>query len=656
MKIDTTTLLVRASGKKQNLFVEKDWRECKSSTELEIQDSNGVTLKTWKIQDAWRAELDILDIDLCEEYTLNLRIIGKSFEIKSFGPYYKELDDKQTLDIRDNFNHKKPSNIKFNTNGTNLVVSWNSTKICGKTLAIFIEDKKIPKKILSGPDLLAGQTEIEIGPCKGVNKEDLVAEIFLSSAPDLPLNENIMFEEVFGDVDLITGPNKASFDPIQANEYTVYKKDVSKNSSCLRKTDYLLTITNSKGEVVATDGFFPVDLAETSQTLEPCQTFNIQVLAKYILVNDQEGDLVIYDDTVTSDIRGGLYVGKSPYIDMEDNHIKMVGLQCNFSYYLVFQPSAGYDDIKVDHNQIKNGNLPLDQVSDLKACTAYDIKLVDEKRIAPNTTYSLQNTRLLKTPKIDVRVRETNGMYDFIHSLDEGDHYSNCEEIVFKVECINLEENNGTLDIDPRDSSQSESTICTSACVMNVNTTEPEDYQCRIKVVLEDLSEESPWSSWQAVKKSRVPRQGHSYDGSEEDGDVQGENVSPVSLVIGALCLLLIIGAASIFLVKRKQRRRKASAILIEQSRKQRAESAYTVIDKDGSFNKYPGVDDVATCEGDNPTELPKVMVTEPSVDLLDEGEHQTTELDEEYLNPNEDEAMDTTSDPSSDIESKEKK
>ena len=30
-----------------------------------------------------------LDIDLCEEYTLNLRIIGKSFMIKAFGPYYK---------------------------------------------------------------------------------------------------------------------------------------------------------------------------------------------------------------------------------------------------------------------------------------------------------------------------------------------------------------------------------------------------------------------------------------------------------------------------------------------------------------------------------------------------------------------------------------
>ena len=59
-------------------------------------------------------------------------------------------------------------------------------------------------------------------------------------------NVNDISAEVFGDVDLITGPNKASFDPIQANEYTVYKKDVSKNSSCLRKTDYLLTITNSK--------------------------------------------------------------------------------------------------------------------------------------------------------------------------------------------------------------------------------------------------------------------------------------------------------------------------------------------------------------------------------------------------------------------------
>ena len=55
-------------------------------------------------------------------------------------------------------------------------------------------------------------------------------------------------------------------------------------------------------------------------------------------------------------------------------------------------------------------------------------------------------------------VRKRN-IYDlFLHTgpifISTIDHYSNCEEIVFKVECINLEENNGTLDIDPRDSSQ----------------------------------------------------------------------------------------------------------------------------------------------------------------------------------------------------------
>ena len=59
----------------------------------------------------------------------------------------------------------------------------------------------------------------------------------------------------------------------------------------MENEQHISSITDvlTKGEVVATDGFFPVDLAETSQTLEPCQTFNIQVLAKYILVNDQEG-------------------------------------------------------------------------------------------------------------------------------------------------------------------------------------------------------------------------------------------------------------------------------------------------------------------------------------------------------------------------------
>ena len=72
---------------------------------------------------------------------------------------------------------------------------------------------------------------------------------------NIDANVNDISVEVFGGMDLITEPDKASFDPIQANEYTVYKKDVSKNSSCLRKTDYLLTITSSKENVSATTIF-----------------------------------------------------------------------------------------------------------------------------------------------------------------------------------------------------------------------------------------------------------------------------------------------------------------------------------------------------------------------------------------------------------------
>ena len=50
---------------------------------------------------------------------------------------------------------------------------------------------------------------------------------------------------MFGSEDIVTAPELINFDPIQANELTVFKKDKVKDS-CLKEVDYLLEIVDNK--------------------------------------------------------------------------------------------------------------------------------------------------------------------------------------------------------------------------------------------------------------------------------------------------------------------------------------------------------------------------------------------------------------------------
>ena len=54
-----------------------------------------------------------------------------------------------------------------------------------------------------------------------------------------------LFTEVFGSEDIVTAPELINFDPIQANEFTVFKKEKVKDS-CLKEVDYLLENVDNK--------------------------------------------------------------------------------------------------------------------------------------------------------------------------------------------------------------------------------------------------------------------------------------------------------------------------------------------------------------------------------------------------------------------------
>ena len=63
--------------------------------------------------------------------------------------------------------------VNFSVNRTKLEVSWYGQGLCGQALAIFVEDGKTPKKVLTGEDLATGRTEIEVGACRVIKKSDL---------------------------------------------------------------------------------------------------------------------------------------------------------------------------------------------------------------------------------------------------------------------------------------------------------------------------------------------------------------------------------------------------------------------------------------------------------------------------------------------------
>ena len=71
------------------------------------------------------------------------------------------------------FCSKKPTVVNFSVNNTKLEVSWDGKGLCGQALAIFVEDEKTPKKVLTGEDLVSGKTEIEVGACRVIRKDDL---------------------------------------------------------------------------------------------------------------------------------------------------------------------------------------------------------------------------------------------------------------------------------------------------------------------------------------------------------------------------------------------------------------------------------------------------------------------------------------------------
>ena len=286
----------------------------------------------------------------------------------NFGPYDKELNPDQfsTFSFKDK-KEKKTNSVKFSTNKTKIVATWDS--LCGRSMAIFINDGANPAKVLDHEQLKPGRIELEVGSCQVFQTGNIFAEIFLTET--YPGGNNYYEQSNLKHL-LVTKPDIAGFGKIQLNNGTIIQAGHFQGN-CLKSYDFQISLWNKNDRedelpILQKLISLPSDLNAVFENfgyIEPCTEYVIRVGVVYELWTGEQEQLILLTEVLKTNSAAGFKL-VVPRISLEENSLKLEGQPCNFKYSLSLRNKlTGVLDAVPGLDSIVDGALPLKNLSNL---------------------------------------------------------------------------------------------------------------------------------------------------------------------------------------------------------------------------------------------------------------------------------------------------
>ena len=378
--IDPTSLEIGLVDKKGKLFTStSDRRKCGQGTDefsFSLFDQ-GSLIKELAIGELSNSEsLTILDIDQCKDYVFRVFIKYRNgIQLSrngTFGPFFRELTSDQigTLSIKEK-DQKKTDSVTFSAKGTKIIAKWKP--LCGRSMAIFINDGKQPAKVLDKEQLESGETELEVGSCQVFETGNIFAEMFLS---DKYPGGNNFYEQSNLRNTLVTHPVVDSFWKFNITNSTIFQ-DGDLAEDCIKSHYLQISLYNKNG---STEGL-PIlkkqlllpntldNIFENFRYIRACTEYEILISVDYELVtgkSEETKDLILLKKIVKTNSNGGFF-NLQPQIDINEDSLMVTGRPCNFKYSLALKnrDTANFDSRLEPTDISENGVLPLKNLSSL---------------------------------------------------------------------------------------------------------------------------------------------------------------------------------------------------------------------------------------------------------------------------------------------------
>ena len=377
---DPTSLEIRLIDRKGKLFTSSsDRRRCGQGMDefsFSLFDQ-GSLIRELDIGELSNSEsLTILNIDQCKDYVFRVFIKYRDGVQLSrdgnFGPFFRELNSDQigTLSIKEK-DQKKTDSVTFSAKGTKIIAEWKP--LCGRSMAIFINDGKQPAKVLDKEQLETGETELEVGSCQVFETGNIFAEIFLTDK--YPGGNNFYEQSNLRNM-LVTHPVIESFGKFDIRNATIFQ-DGDLEGECI-KSHYLQISLYNKNE--STDDL-PIlkkqlllpntldNIFENLRHIRPCTEYKILISVDYELVTgklEEPTELILLKTIVKTNSNGGFF-NVQPQIDINEDNLMVTGRPCNFKFSLALKnrDTANFDS-RLEPTEIsENGVFPLKNLSSL---------------------------------------------------------------------------------------------------------------------------------------------------------------------------------------------------------------------------------------------------------------------------------------------------